>query len=209
MTAAELKTIVNCKVSFSTVVTEREPIKFEDSSDFDEAINAAINKIKKDLSDSAYKKFEQLIVEMLFKIFPDDEYLGIPYCKIMREGHQEEYFLMLTDDNQHAPISYTQHRFDTIMSSFIQENLKNAIVEFYTFTNSLPSAGQTFNIYAYERVIKQVFKDYRQLHDIVPGSHYYLNEWSYEERQCFDDYENRPFGQLNLNFCRYGKDYMF
>lgn len=209
MTAAELKTIVNCKVSFSTVVTKAAPIEFENSSDFYEAINAAVGELKEDLSDLAYKKFEQLIVETLFKIFPDDEYLGIAYCKTMREGSGEKYFLMLSDDNQHAPLSYTQQRFDTIMSFFIQEALKNAIVEFYTFTNSLPSVGQTFSVYAYERVIQQVFKDYQQLHDIIPGSCYYLNEWNYEERQCFDDYENRSFGQLNLNFCRYGKGYMF
>ena len=209
MTATEFNTIINCKVSFSTVVTNSVHIESQDTSDFYEAIHSAVSEIKENLSDSEYKKFQQIIAATLLNIFPDNEYLGTPYCKLMREGHEEKYFLMLSDKNKHAPVSYIQQRFDIIMSSLIQENLKNPIVEFYTFTNSLPSVGQTLYIYEYERIIQHVFKNYQQLHNIVHGSCYYLNEWRYEERQCFNDYKNRPFGQLNLSFCRYGKGYIF
>lgn len=53
------------------------------------------------------------------------------------------------------------------------------------------------------KIIQQVFKDYQQLHNIVPGSNYYLKELIYEERSCFSDEQERSFGQFNLGFCRY------
>lgn len=203
MTAKELKSIINCNVNFFTFIPNQLPIETNNSDDFYEVINTAVSKIQKELSDTEYKKFEKIIVETLFVTFPDDEELGIPYCKIMREGHDENMFLMLSKDNEHAPLPYTQERVYNIISYLIQDNLSDAIVEFYTFSNTLPSTGQIFDIYAYERKIQQIFKAYPQLHDIFSEAKYYLEEWRYEERQCFNDFEIRPFGQLNLRFCRY------
>lgn len=203
MNAQELKNNINCKVNFFTAISKIVPIETQDTSDFYGQINEAVSEIKEGLSDREYHKFEQVLADTLLKTFLDDESLGIPGSKIVREGHQEKYFLMLLNENEHAPLSYAQERVDTLIVSLIEKNLLNAVVEFYTLTNTLPSIGQIFSINAYERIIQQVFKDYQQLHNKVRGSNYYLKELIYEERSNFSDEQERSFGQFNLGFCRY------
>ena len=63
--------------------------------------------------------------------------------------------------------------------------------------------GQVFNLYGYERVIQDIFKDYKPLHCIFPVTMFYLKESIYEERSGYSAEDTRSYGVLHLRFCRY------
>ncbi len=94
--------------------------------------------------------------------------------------------------------SYVQELFTVYLKSIITDNLTNVFIEFYEFTNTLPSVGQIFILYELRSKIQDVFKDYERLHRIHPVNLYYLKEAIYGERSSYCADDSRCYGKLNL-----------
>lgn len=203
MNAELLRNSINCEIDFTTFLYQLLPLKSTESLDFEETIGNAVNTLKKELSSQEFKNFEKILAERTNETLPEFDYYAISTTNDDQHTSERRSFLMLLNDDQHAPLSYVQDLFRQYLKSIIRDNLTNAVVEFYTFTNTLPSPGQVFNLYGYVRVIQDVFKDYKQLHHLFSVAIYYLKESIYEERSSYSAEDTRSYGELHLRFCRY------
>lgn len=189
LTVEQLRNIIKCEVNTYTAVSEISPVKIEETADFDHAINTAASELKDNLTDVEFNKFETLLSQTLQEFYPEEVFFQITQEQAERQ-ETKPYPLWLR----------------ILLTELIKDNLINAFIDFYSLTNTLPSVGQVFNIYQYERNIKIIFKDYTPLHDLLAGAHYYLEEFIFEERSCFDDTESGArHGLFNVRFCRYDK----
>lgn len=206
MNAELLRNSINGEIDFTTFLYQLLPVKTTESLDFEETVGNAVNTVhtlKKELSSQEFKNFEKILAERINRTFPEVDYYTISTTIDEQHNSERRNFLMLLNDHQHAPLSYVQDLFRQFLKSIIRDSLTNAVVEFYTFTNTLPSPGQVFNLYGYVRVIQDVFKDYKQLHRLLPVTMFYLKESIYEESSSYSAEDTRSYGELHLGFCRY------
>lgn len=204
MTREQLKKSIRCEIDFSVFIHDLFPIKEMESSDFYDSIYAAIYKLREQLIPEQFKEFEKLLGGEINNIYPENETFSIPPEGDMETGRNDRYsFVKLFHETEHPPITYIQELFTNLMSSLIKENLINAVVELYFFAGSMPVAGQVYGLYAYERTTQKTFKEYRELHNIIPGCFYYLKEIYYNERSTCDADWPLEYGVFDLRFCRY------
>lgn len=209
MTPEQLKNTLYCEIDYTTVVSDLFPVKTEEIKDFAEDLRIAVSDLKKKLSGKDFKKFEKLIAQKINEHFPevemysilpteDDEVYDLP---------ERKAFLMLLDDNEYAPLDIVQDLFVTLIGLYINTNLKDAVVEFFSFTNTLPSTGQVFQIN--KNGIKELFKEFGfdhidlftefRFHYSDKPHHFYLKESIYAQRSNLDN--PSIINQFQLRFC--------
>jgi hypothetical protein len=197
---------IHFEIDFTTFLYDVFEKKSKEDLSFESTINIAIFELEETLSIDEFKTFQKLLAEIVIRTYPNESYpnYAVPPDEDSPLKAEHKYFLMLISSDEIAPLSYVQQLFSMLIQTFITTNLTDAVVEFYHFTNTLPLIGQVLGIYEYERLLqKNYFKDYKQLHNILPGAMYYLKESIYEERSYCSDLDTKEYCKLILRFCRY------
>ncbi len=204
MNKEQLKKSINCEIDFTIRIEDLFPVKATETMDFYSTIYDEIHKFKADLTAQQFKEFGKLVGVEINKMYPENETFAIPPRGDMETDRNDRYnFVKLFQENEYPHATYIDELFIELMSSLIKDNLTNAVVELHSMTGSMPVAGQVYGLYAYEKYIKKIFREYEQLHNIVPGSLYYLKEIYYIEHANCDPDWTSEYGTFQLRFCRY------
>ncbi len=195
---------IRCEIDFTVAIHDLFPIKATETTDFHRIMYDAMHKLQDELPAQKFKEFGKLVGVEMNKMYPDNETFAISPRGDMDTDRNDRYnFVKLFKENEHPHPFYIDELFIELMTSLIKDNIKNAVLELYSFAGSMPVAGQVYGLYAYERYFKKIFKEYKQLHNIVPGAYYYLKEIYYNEHANCDPDWPSDYGIFDLRFCRY------
>lgn len=199
-----LKSSIYCEIDFTTFIHNLFPIEEIEQPIFSQEINDAMNILQAQLTPKELKEFEKLLGEQVNKMYPENETFAIPPLGDMEtDGSDRCNFVKLFDDKENPTMWYRRDFFIALISGLIRENLTNAVVELYSFSGSMPVAGQIFGLSGYEKSIKQIFKDYNQLHNMVSGNLYFLKGIYYYDNSNYTPDSALEYGKFHLRFCRY------
>jgi len=176
------------------------PTKTDESIAFDAELNSFVTKLKENLSDFEFKKFETLLANKIHEALPEVEMYSIPPNEEEPGRFVEHFFRMLLNEHEHAPVSYTQELFASLVKLQIKDSLKEAIVEFYSLTHTLPPAAQVFEI-GLGSIIES-FREFKlEYLNLQRGRYYYLKECIYTKSTKGLPPNRDKIGSFMLRLC--------
>ena len=205
MTIEQFKNNLDCDTDFTIMVDVQLPAKADESIAFDVAMDTYVRELKQNISDTEFKKFEKHLAKKVIE-GPQVESASIPPDEENTWRLIEHNFRLLLDDNDHAPLSYTQELFGSLIKLHINENLKKTVVEYFSLMNTLPPTAQIFEINA--SFIHDMFGEFElQYLNLVPGKFYYLKECIYEKSSKRSDLNANEIGSFEFRFCLWNMVY--